>query len=187
MSSRRSAFVASGIILTIVAAIIVTCWLRYPPPAPIVAIIPKTTSAGTVGERTRRSGTDDRRNPVGHLLEWAIQRRPGRPADHPRAAHRVDSCGWLDPGARYCLALTTPVRHVLDKGIPTVIVSTGLPIDPRRNLGFVLNDDKAAGELAATYVARLLKDHGTVALLGDNSNVLSSTARAEVFAQTLKS
>jgi hypothetical protein len=44
MSSRRSAFVASGIILTIVAAIIVTCWLRYPPPAPIVAIIPETTA-----------------------------------------------------------------------------------------------------------------------------------------------
>jgi ribose transport system substrate-binding protein len=44
MGSRRSAFVASGIILTIVAAIIVTSWLRCRAPAPIVAIIPETTA-----------------------------------------------------------------------------------------------------------------------------------------------
>jgi len=44
MGSRRSAFVASGITLTILAAIIVTCWLRYRPRAPIVAIIPETTA-----------------------------------------------------------------------------------------------------------------------------------------------
>jgi hypothetical protein len=44
MGSRRSAFVASGIILTIVAAIIVTYWVRYRLPAPIVAIIPETTA-----------------------------------------------------------------------------------------------------------------------------------------------
>jgi ribose transport system substrate-binding protein len=187
MGSRRSAFVTSGIILTIVVAIIVTCWLRYRRPAPIVAIIPETTAqelweSEHAGVAATIAGT-----PWGTY--WNGPSSEDQVAQQIALVQQTESihAAGLILAPDDCLALTTPVRHVLDKGIPTVIVSTGLPIDPRRNLGFVLNDDKAAGELAATYVARILKGHGTVALLGDNSNVLSSTARADAFAQTLKS
>ena len=83
------------------------------------------------------------------------------------------------------LALTTVVKDVLRRGIPTVILSTELALNPQHNLGFVLNDDNAAGILAADYVSRCLEGHGTVALLGDNSSVRSSTMRAKAFAQTL--
>ncbi len=83
------------------------------------------------------------------------------------------------------LALTTVVKDVLRRGIPTVIISTELALNPQRNLGFVLNDDDAAGMLAADYVAHCLNGHGTVALLGDNPDVRSSAMRARAFAQTL--
>jgi ribose transport system substrate-binding protein len=187
MDSRGSVFIASGIILTIVAVIIVAAWLRYRLPTPVVAIIPETTAqelweSEHAGVAVAIAGTPWGTYWNGPSSEDQVAQQIAL-VQHSESIHAAGLI--LSPDD--CLALTTPVRHVLDKGIPTVIVSTGLPIDPRRNLGFVLNDDKAAGELAATHVARLLKNHGTVALLGNNSHVLSSTARAESFAQTLKS
>src|SRR5882757_4203794 len=100
--------------------------------------------------------------------------------------HEIHAAGLiLSPD--HPLALTTAVRYVLDQGIPTVIVATSLPLEAKRNLGFVLNDDNAAGALAADYLAGLLKGHGNVALLGDNPDISSAAARAQAFSDTLRS
>ncbi len=84
------------------------------------------------------------------------------------------------------LALTTVVRHALSRGIPTVIVASAIPLAPQPNLGFVLNDDEAAGEIAARYLGESFHGRGTVALLGNNAAVQSAAARAEAFSRTLK-
>lgn len=83
------------------------------------------------------------------------------------------------------LALTTTVRRIVARRIPTVIVGTALQMQPERNLGFVLNDDSAAGALAATEVATELHGAGEVALLGVNPDITSSEDRGAAFARTL--
>lgn len=84
------------------------------------------------------------------------------------------------------LALTTVVRHALSSGIPTVIIASALPLEAQSNLGFVLNDDEAAGRIAAHYLGESLQGRGTVALLGNNAAVQSAAARAAAFSRTLR-
>ena len=84
------------------------------------------------------------------------------------------------------LALMTVVRHVLGHGTPTVIVASGMPLEPRANLGFVMNNDAAAGEIGARYLGASLSGRGTVALFGSNPAIQSTAARASAFAHTLQ-
>ncbi len=83
------------------------------------------------------------------------------------------------------LALTTEVRRITEHGIPTVILGTGLQLEAQAKLGFVLNDDGAAGALAADEIASFVHGKGDVALLGTNPDISSSEARGAAFARAL--
>jgi len=76
------------------------------------------------------------------------------------------------------LALITPVRRALSKGIPTVIIGSPLPIPPGGKLSYILNDEEKAGQLAASRVAQLLHGKGSVALLGINPDIAGIMTRA---------
>ena len=151
----------------------------------VVAVIPQTTAEELwecehAGVATAAAGT-----------RWSIYWNG--PSSEDQVAQQITLVQHIDAihasalilAPDHPLALTTVVRHVLSEGIPTVIVSTELPLYPQSNLAFVLNDDEAAGQLAAGYVAALLHEHGSVTLLGDNPAVRSSTMRAMAFARAL--
>lgn len=152
----------------------------------IVAVIPETTAAELwesehAGVAAGVVGTTWRVYWNGPSSEDQVAQQIAL-VQHAQAMHAAGLI--LSPD--HPLALTTAVRHVLDRGTPTVIVGTDIPLEAQRNLGFVLNDDDAAGALAANYLAKLLKGHGDVALLGDNPDVSSAAARAQAFADTLR-
>ena len=79
------------------------------------------------------------------------------------------------------LALITPVRRVLARGIQTVIIGSPLPISASANLSNIVNDDQVGGQLAAQRVFGLLHGHGTVAVLGLNPDVTGIMIRARAF------
>lgn len=76
------------------------------------------------------------------------------------------------------LALITPVRRALARGIPTVIVSSPLPIPVEEKLFYVLNDDEAGGRVAAQRIGELLHGRGSVAILGINPDIAGIMTRA---------
>lgn len=76
------------------------------------------------------------------------------------------------------LALITPVRRALRKGIPTVIIGSPLPIPPSGKLSYILNDEEEGGQLAAARIAQLLHGSGTIAVLGINPDIAGIMTRA---------
>jgi ribose transport system substrate-binding protein len=76
------------------------------------------------------------------------------------------------------LALITPVRRALARGLPTVIVSSPLSIPPGGRLSYVLNDDEAGGRIAAERVAVVLHGRGSVMILGINPDISGTMIRA---------
>ncbi len=152
---------------------------------PLVAVIPETTAQEIwegehAGVAAAALGTEWRIYWNGPSSEDQVAKQIAlvRHASEMHAAGLI-----LAPD--HPLALTTAVRSAVDSGVPTVIVSTGLSLQPRPNLAFVLNDDEAAGREAADYAAKLLAEHGQVALLGDDSDSASASARARSFATAL--
>ena len=83
------------------------------------------------------------------------------------------------------LALRTPIKRILAKRIPIVVVGTELGIDPDRNLSYVLNDEVAGGQLAARRLGFILGGEGTVAVLGLNPRLSSMSLRDRSFEDTL--
>jgi ribose transport system substrate-binding protein len=85
------------------------------------------------------------------------------------------------------LALRTPVRSVLAKHIPIVVVGTELGIAPDSRLSYVLNDEVGGGQLAARRVGLVLGGTGSVAVLGLDPKLWNITLRERSFEQTLAS
>jgi ribose transport system substrate-binding protein len=81
------------------------------------------------------------------------------------------------------LSLISPVLRALSHGIPTVIISSPLPIPAGGNLSYILNDDEEGGRLAAKRAAALMNGHGTVAILGINPDIAGIMIRARAFEQ----
>lgn len=79
------------------------------------------------------------------------------------------------------LALISPVRRALARGIPTAIISSPLPLPHGPNLINIVNDDDLGGRMAAQRVAGLLHGRGTVALLGINPDITGIMTRAHAF------
>ncbi|HEY6490198.1 MAG: substrate-binding domain-containing protein [Terracidiphilus sp.] len=76
------------------------------------------------------------------------------------------------------LPLRTPLQRTIRAGIPVVVVGTDLGLTPGKDLAYVNNDETAGGALAARRIGRILHGHGTVAILGINKKLASTTERA---------
>lgn len=83
------------------------------------------------------------------------------------------------------LALMTPVRRAVSRGIPTVVIGSPLPLSPSGRLFYVLNDETEEGKIAARRVGEILHGHGSVAVLGLNPDITGVFLRVHSFEMTL--
>lgn len=83
------------------------------------------------------------------------------------------------------LALVTPVRRALARGLPIVIIGSPLLIPAGGKLFYILNNEEEGGRIAARRVALLLHGRGSVAVLGMNPDIAGIMVRARSFEQFL--
>ncbi|HKF50322.1 MAG TPA: substrate-binding domain-containing protein [Terracidiphilus sp.] len=83
------------------------------------------------------------------------------------------------------LPMRTPIRRVLARGIPVVVIDTelGIPSGPR--LSYVLNDEQAGGQIAARRIGEILHGKGNIAIVGIEPELKSNTVRERSFETVL--
>jgi ribose transport system substrate-binding protein len=96
-------------------------------------------------------------------------------------AARVDGIVLAPLDAR---ALVAPVEDAIDKGIPVVIIDSGL--ESTKPVAFVMTDNYHGGVLAAERLAELLKGEGRIILLRYAVGSASTEAREQGFVDTIK-
>jgi ribose transport system substrate-binding protein len=146
-----------------------------------IAVIPRTT--GVLKWESEHAGAEAAARPLGIHIYW---NGPTREDDAERqiamvedVIRRKDQGLILAPDA--ALALMSPVQRVLAHGIPTVVVGSSLTIPPGGLLCYVLNDDAAAGRMAADRIGFLLHGKGLVVVLGLDPNIRGVLVRARSF------
>ncbi|MDQ2842912.1 MAG: substrate-binding domain-containing protein [Acidobacteriota bacterium] len=143
-----------------------------------IAVIPRTS--GTMLWEPEHGGADTAAHAAGMKVYWNA---PTREDDIAAQINLVESVTQgkfrgLILAPDQALALMTPVRRALARGLPTVIVSSPLSIPPGGKLSYVLNDDEAGGRIAAERVATLLHGRGSVMILGMNPDISGIMIRA---------
>jgi ribose transport system substrate-binding protein len=150
-----------------------------------IAFIPQTE--GTLIWEAAHTGAEAAAASTGASIYWNAPTREDDVEAQIALVDRVVGANYqgLVLAPDQALSLITPVRRALAHGIPTVIIGSPLPIPAGRNLSYILNDDAEGGRLAAERVAELLNGHGTVAVLGIDSDVTGIMIRARAFEQAL--
>ena len=155
------------------------------PSKPTIAVIPRSTAL--ILWEAEHAGAEATARREGLTIYWNA---PTREDDVERQISLIRHA--VASGARglvlapdQALALMVPVRDVLARGIPTVVVSSPLPIAPGGNLTYILNDERATGELAAERIGRILSGKGTVAVLGLDPDISGNLERTHYFEQSL--
>ncbi len=83
-------------------------------------------------------------------------------------------------------ALTTTIQRAVSRGVKTVVIVSSLPIPPRPDLAYVVNDDEAAGRMAADRIGHILHGKGSVAVLGVDTESLSELTILHSFEASLE-
>lgn len=153
---------------------------------PMIAVIPETT-AQELWE-SEHAGASRAARVLGWDVYW---NGPSREDDLPRQIDLVNNAvargvDGLVLAPTHAVALISPVRSALAHGIPVVIVSSPLATLSNAEVMSVLNDDEAAGRMAADRAAGYLSHTGTLAVLGVNPNLLGSIRIANALESSLR-
>ena len=152
---------------------------------PVIAVIPRTE--GTLLWESEHVGAEFAAQQTGASIYWIAPTREddveGQIALVERTARR--RVGGLVLAPDQALSLISPVRRVLARGIPTVIIGSPLPLPSGGNLAYVLNDDEEAGRLAAERIAAQLHGRGSIAVLGMTPDVTGIMVRERSLEQAL--
>jgi ribose transport system substrate-binding protein len=150
-----------------------------------IAVIPRTS--GTMLWEPEHGGARTAAATSGMQVYWNA---PTREDDVEAQIALVESISRKDYqglilAPDQTLALITPVRRAIARGLPTVIVSSPLPIHAEGKLSYILNDEEGGGRIAARRVAVLLHGRGSVAVLGINPDISGIMVRARSFEEFL--
>lgn len=152
---------------------------------PMVAVIPRTTAL--ILWEAEHAGAETAARREGLTVYWNA---PTREDDVERQISLIRHA--IAAGARGLvlapdqeLALMVPVRNIVARGIPTVIVSSPLSIPPGGKLSYILNDEQATGRMAADRIGYILSGKGTVAVLGVDPDVSGIVERTKAFDSSL--
>jgi ribose transport system substrate-binding protein len=153
--------------------------------ATTIAVIPRTS--GTMLWEPEHGGAQAVALKSGVQIYWNAPTREDDIANQIALVDKVVAGNYqglvLSPD--HALALITPVRRAMARGLPTVIVGSPLAIPPGNGLSYVLNDEEAGGGIVAQRIGALLNGQGTVALLGINPDILGIVTRARSLEQHL--
>lgn len=154
---------------------------------PAIAIIPR--ACGTALWEPEHAGAAEAARRDGLEIYWNAPTRSNdvqkqialleKTADQPYQAM------ILSPDET--LAFRTPIKRLLRKHLPIVVVGTELGIASDPNLSYVLSDEVAAGRMGARRVGLLLHDEGQIAILGMDPKLWNITLREKSFETTLAS
>jgi ribose transport system substrate-binding protein len=151
----------------------------------LVAVIPR--SCGTVLWEPEHAGAAHLARKNGVDVYWNAPPREddveGQIALLNNVVSRGPSGVILTPDET--LPLRTPVRRIIGKGLPVVVIGTHLGISPSKKLSYVLNDDQAGGEMAARRLGLILDGKGSVAVLGVNPQLTGISERERSLEKTL--
>jgi ribose transport system substrate-binding protein len=151
----------------------------------LIAVIPR--SCGTVLWEPEHAGAAHLAHKNSVEVYWNAPPREddveGQIALLERAVDRGLAGVILTPDET--LPLRTPVRRIVSRGLPVVVVGTYLGIAPSAKLSYVLNDDEAGGQMAARRLGAILKGSGSVAILGVNPQLTGITDRERSLEKTL--
>ncbi len=152
-----------------------------------IAVIPRT--AGNELWESLHKGAEIAGRQTGFRIFWNA---PSREDDIERQVELVERVVKQRPAGLvlvpdHYLALVDTVRHAMSKQIPTVVISSPLPISSGQGLSYMLNDDREMGRLAAIRVGELLRGKGTVAIVGLSTRIMSIMIRARSFEAAMTS
>ena len=150
-----------------------------------IAVIPQTE--GNMIWEAAHVGAEEAAHRYGAFIYWNAPTREDDVEAQIALVDRVVAQGYqgLVLAPDQALALMTPVRRAVSRGIPTVVIGSALAMPPEGNLFYILNDDEAGGRVAAKRVGELLHGTGTVALLGIDPDLTGIMIRTRAFEQTL--
>lgn len=150
-----------------------------------IAVIPRTT--GNELWEAMHAGAATAGHQARFHIYWNAPTREDDIEKQVELVERVigDRPGGLVLAPDHYLALVGPVRHAMSQQIPTVVISSPLPIPPGQGLSYILNDDQEMGRLAAMRVGALLKGKGTVGIVGLASREMNVMVRARAFEAAL--
>jgi ribose transport system substrate-binding protein len=151
-----------------------------------IAVIPQTT--GLSLWEAEHAGAEAAALETGYRLYWNA---PTRQDDVERQIQIVDRAvrtgdQGLILAPDQSLALITPVRRAVAKGIHTVIVGSPLSVPPDKDLAYILNDDEQAGRIVARRIGKILDGKGSVAIIGINPDVTATLVQVQAFEETLR-
>ena len=151
-----------------------------------IAVIPR--ACGTVLWEPEHAGATHVARGKGMKVYWNAPAREDDVEGQIALLEKVVARGYagiiISPDQT--LPLRTPVRRIVSRGLPMVVVGTNLGITPNEKLSYVLNDDTAGGQIAARRVGKILNGQGSIAILGINPQLTGITARERSFENTLK-
>ncbi len=152
-----------------------------------VAVIPRTS--GTLLWDPEQRGALSAAAELGLRIYWNASTREDDVDGQIALVERVSSGRYqgLVLAPNHALALMTPVRRALARGMPTVIVSSPMPIPADDNLFSILNDEEEGGRLAAKRVAELIGGRGSLAVIGIDPDIAGIVLRANSLEQALAS
>jgi ribose transport system substrate-binding protein len=175
--------VQSGVWLACAAGLLVAgCAGRQPER---VAVIPQTE--GTMMWEAAHVGAEEAAHRHDASIYWNAPTREDDVEAQISIVDRVvdERYDGLVLAPDQALALMTPVRHALARGIPTVVIGSPLAMPPGNDLFYILNDNEQGGRLAAQRAGELLHGSGTVAVLGIDPDLAGIMMRARVFEKVL--
>ena len=151
-----------------------------------VAVIPR--ACGTALWEPEHAGATHMAHREGLSVYWNASPREDDVAGQIDFLEKIVARGYagiiLTPDQT--LPLRTPIRRIVAKGLPIVVVGTNLGITPGPKLSYVLNDDTAGGQMAARRIGKILNGQGSIAILGINPQLTGITVRERSFEDTLE-
>lgn len=178
--------------LAVTALITIACWQAVrdsfaDDSAQTIAFIAQTT--GNELWEAAHAGARKAALRDGFRIYWNAPTRSDdveRQIELIESAIRQKDAGLVIAPAQY-LALISPLHEAIARHIPVAVVGSSVPIPPGNGLVFVLNDDKAMGQMAARRIGVLLHGSGNIELLGIDPNLTGNWVRTQSFESTLAS
>lgn len=152
---------------------------------PVIAVVPRTT--GMSLWEPEHTGAEAAAGAHGMKIYWNAPTREDDVQGQIALVEKIidQRYAGLVLAPDQSLALMTPVRRAVSKGIPTVIIGSPLPLEPGGRLSYIVSDDEEAGHMAALRMGAILHGRGTVAIIGINPDIAGVLDRVRAFEATL--